>query len=81
MNKSNVTLLDSGKMQDSDTKTLNPIQRAKSNPNSRKLAIDAYCYECSYDKLDKGTWRQQVQSCTHCKCPLFNHRPISGGSL
>lgn len=77
---SNNTSLDTAKTQVLEVKTLTPIQRAIANPSSRKLSIDAYCYDCSYDKLGAGTWRQQVEACTHTKCPLFNHRPMSGGA-
>jgi len=58
-----------------DVKTINPIQRAKLNPKSLRLAINAQCFECIYDKSDVGTWRQQVEACPSVNCPLFCLRP------
>jgi hypothetical protein len=56
-------------------KTINPIQRARLKPSSLRLAINAQCYECIYDKSDIGTWRQQVEACPSVDCPLFCQRP------
>ena len=46
---------------------------------SKKLrnAIDNMCKDCTYDELDKGTWRQQVAACTIKTCPLHSVRPVS----
>lgn len=46
---------------------------------SRKQAIDQYCKECIYDPkaIGEGTWRQQVEACTHTPCPLYTYRPKS----
>ena len=44
--------------------------------NLRK-AIDNMCKDCTYDELDKGTWRQQVAACTTKTCPLHSVRPVS----
>ena len=56
-------------------KTITPIQRAKLNPKSLRLAINAQCYDCIYDKTDIGTWRQQIESCPSINCPLYCQRP------
>jgi hypothetical protein len=56
-------------------KTITPIQRAWLNPKSLRLAINAQCFECIYDKSDVGTWRQQVEACPSVNCPLFCQRP------
>lgn len=42
-----------------------------------RKAINDKCKECNYDPLDKGNWRQQVQSCTYTDCSLYEYRPIS----
>jgi hypothetical protein len=42
---------------------------------SLRAAIDAKCRECSYDRLDRGTWRQQVADCRVPSCPLYAVRP------
>ena len=50
----------------------NPIERAKQNPNSRVLAIKAFCYECmGFAK----SWRNDVRDCTAKNCPLYRFRP------
>jgi hypothetical protein len=56
-------------------KTITPIQRAKLNPKSLRLAVNAQCYDCIYDKSDAGTWRQQVEACPSINCPLYCLRP------
>ncbi len=48
---------------------------------SLRKAINTKCRQCAVDKLDKGTWRQQIQSCTISKCGLHPFRPISGKPL
>ena len=56
-------------------KTITPIQRARLHPKSLRLAINAQCYDCIYDKSDIGTWRQQVEACPSINCPLYCQRP------
>jgi hypothetical protein len=56
-------------------KTITPLQRAKLNPKSLRLAVNAQCYDCIYDKSDVGTWRQQVAACPSANCPLYCQRP------
>lgn len=56
-------------------KTITPIQRARLRPNSLRLAINAQCYDCIYDKSDVGSWRQQVAACPSANCPLYCQRP------
>ena len=50
---------------------------------SKKLrnAIDNMCKDCTYDELDKGTWRQQVAVCTIKTCPLHSVRPVDKRTL
>jgi hypothetical protein len=48
---------------------LNPIERAKLNPNSRTWAIKAKCYECCCGE------KKAVRDCGITTCPLFNFRP------
>ena len=38
---------------------------------TRQKAIEAKCKECTYDELDEGTWRQQVERCDITDC-AFN---------
>ncbi len=46
---------------------------------SMRKAINQKCKECSYDPFDKGTWRQQIESCGCVNCPLYEYRPRSVG--
>ena len=50
------------------------------NTKSKAKAINEMCKDCTYDSMDKGTWREQVQSCNIKRCPLFNFRPLVTGS-
>jgi len=43
---------------------------------SLRKAINAMCKDCTYDELDKGTWRQQVAACTIKICPLHEVRSV-----
>ena len=43
---------------------------------SLRKAIDNMCKDCSYDKYDKGTWRQQIAACIINDCPLHKVRPV-----
>jgi CMP-N-acetylneuraminic acid synthetase len=56
-------------------KNITPIQRARLHPKSLRLAVNAQCYDCIYDKSDAGTWRQQVEACPSINCPLYCQRP------
>ena len=49
---------------------LNPIQKAKENPTSLRLAINAMCYSC----LGCGT-AQEIRDCTAKTCALYPVRP------
>ncbi len=51
------------------TKPLDPIEKAKTKPNSLRFAINAKCYDCCcYQKAE-------ISLCTAEDCPLFNLRP------
>ena len=53
-------------------KPLNLTEKAKQNPQSMRLAINAFCYECmGFAK----SWRNDVKKCPSEKCPLFGFRP------
>jgi len=51
------------------TVRLDPIQKAKENPKSLRLAINAKCYECC-----DGS-RAEIRNCSAHGCPLRNLRP------
>ena len=50
-------------------------------PLTRQKAIEAKCKDCSYDPLDDGTWRQQVERCEITDCALWNYRPKSRSKI
>lgn len=54
---------------------LDPVEKAKRNPGSLKLAIRAHCYLCEGGDSDPGV-RYRVGTCAlEDKCPLWRHRP------
>ncbi len=50
-------------------KQLNPIEKAKKNPNSLRFAVNAKCFDCS------GFERPGVRDCEFADCPLHRLRP------
>ena len=48
---------------------------------TRQQAIEAKCKDCTYDELDDGTWRQQVERCELIECSLWEYRPISRSNM
>ena len=48
---------------------LNPIEKAKQNPSSMRLAVNAKCWDCSCEQI------KEVRLCTVAECPLFPVRP------
>lgn len=53
---------------------LNPVEKAKANPGSLKMAIKAHCWTCSGAGADPGT-RLHVRDCKVLTCCLWPHRP------
>jgi hypothetical protein len=53
-------------------KRLNPIEKAKANPNSLRAAINGKCFECVCDKY------KYVTHCLAKDCPLWLLRPWQG---
>lgn len=57
---------------------LNPIQKAKRNPQSKQAAINAKCYECmggDEETAPDPGWKDAIRGCTSTTCPLIPHRP------
>jgi len=50
---------------------LSPIEKAKNNPKSLRLAIDAMCYSC----MGKTGSTSDIRECTAKDCPLYPVRP------
>ncbi len=55
-------------------KRLNPLEKAKQNPKSLRLAVNAKCFECEGEDYDLG-WRGRIKECIIPDCPLFPVRP------
>lgn len=53
---------------------LNPLEKAKTNPKSRSLAIRAKCYDCVGQDADPA-WHRRVRECEFTECPLWEFRP------
>jgi hypothetical protein len=39
--------------------------------------INANCIACSYDTIDAGSWRKQVENCCEYTCSLYSVRPTT----
>ena len=48
---------------------------------SLKQAIADKCKDCTYDPLDKGTWRDQVERCKIKSCALWPVRPMTVATI
>ena len=59
---------------DGTIKRLNPLEKAKQNPRSLRLAVNAMCYECEGGGFDDG-WRGRIKYCIIPDCPLHGKRP------
>jgi len=51
-----------------------PLDRLERHPNSRKAAIDAFCWQCM-GGANHGT-RRMIRECTAPRCALFRFRPF-----
>jgi hypothetical protein len=51
------------------SKSLNPEEKAKANPNSMKYAIAAKCFDCTCGQRD------EIKLCPITDCSLYNFRP------
>lgn len=53
-----------------------PLERARDNPNSAKLAIAAYCYHtCKGQKANNShLTKRAIKNCEKTECPLWPHR-------
>lgn len=52
-----------------------PIIKARANPGSLRLAINAKCCECMGGSNEPG-WRREVRECSSRTCPLYPVRPF-----
>jgi len=61
------------KAQGVEIERLDPIEKAKRNPQSLRAAINAKCWDCAYGQ------RSEIQNCNCTNCPLWNVRPYKKG--
>ena len=55
---------------------LDPIEKAKRNPGSLRLAITAMCWHCAGAGGDGHDFtRTTIRECSVTRCPLHRHRP------
>ncbi len=54
-----------------------PIERARENPRSLRLAVTAKCFDCVGGDCDPNP-RGRIASCPAAKCPLHPVRPYQG---
>jgi hypothetical protein len=48
---------------------------------SLKKCIEEKCKDCTYDKADDGTWRDQVERCNVRSCALWPVRPLTVATI
>jgi hypothetical protein len=53
---------------------LNPVEKAKANPGSVKMAVKAHCWTCCGAGADPGV-KLHVRDCSVKSCNLWPHRP------
>lgn len=53
---------------------LDPLEKARRNPSSLRLAINAKCFSCQGEDGDPGV-RIRIRECAVAKCPLNPVRP------
>jgi hypothetical protein len=53
---------------------LDPLERARRNPQSRALAVAAKCWDCQGGDADPGI-RARIRECPITRCPLHAFRP------
>ena len=55
---------------------LDPIEKARKNPGSLRLAVTAMCWHCAGAGADGQDFtRTTIRECGVTKCPLHPHRP------
>ena len=58
---------------------LDPLEKARRNPNSLRLAINGKCWDCQGGGADGvGFTKDSIRQCTARDCSLWNLRPYQG---
>lgn len=53
---------------------LSPVEKARRNPSSLRMAITAKCFDCVCGSADPNP-RERIRSCPCQSCPLYPVRP------
>jgi len=60
---------------------LDPIEKAKREPGSLRLAVNAKCWDCAGAGADGIEFtKETIRECTCRTCPLHHQRPYQMGS-
>jgi hypothetical protein len=55
---------------------LDPVEKARKNPNSLRLAINAKCWDCCGAGADGIEFtKETIRTCSSTSCPLHFQRP------
>lgn len=57
---------------------LSPIEKARANPKSLRLAINGKCFDCQGGDGDPGV-RDRIRACSIASCCLHSVRPYQRG--
>jgi hypothetical protein len=63
------------KVKNGEIKRLTPIEKAKENPKSMRLAINANCYDC----MGRENWIVRTKFCILFHCPFWTMRKGNKG--
>jgi hypothetical protein len=61
-----------------EVERLDPIEKARRNPKSLRLAINAKCWDCQGAQSDPGV-RERIGACPISVCSLHPVRPYQRG--
>ena len=55
---------------------LDPLEKARRNPTSLRLAVNSKCWDCQGAGADGHKWtRESITQCAALDCSLWNVRP------
>jgi len=81
MNETKLTGLEAARLRVAEMKArgekperLDPVAKAKRNPKSRRLAMDAMCWQCQCGDADPAP-RWRIGNCRVITCALWRLRP------
>ena len=57
---------------------LSPIEKARKNPTSLRLAVNGKCWDCIGGDSEDPNPRARIRDCGVTHCPLYSVRPFQG---